>query len=308
MKRYCIYFNYCNYLIFYMRKNLTFIIAALIVCMTFAQRSAAQQLDTLYLSDLYVTHVVFNTELVYAIPSNEDDIVGQIVEQSRNILALRAVTPFETTASVSVLESNGTLRTFILKYRQHPDKLIVNYKTDNRPADGGQSSTNVGVVPAAGAAGNSPGGSVSVMRKADAPKLSEVVGYPQQLYHLCDRRQKVGVLCENIFAYSDITYIVLSLENGSGVSYSTGNPIFVIEELGHARQTIIPEPVTMEIRNRVGGLSAAPGRKERAAYSLDKISLSDNQVLKIYIYEEGGQRNFMLSLTARDVNLAPIPR
>jgi len=37
---------------------------------------------------------------------------------------------------------------------------------------------------------------------------------------------------------------------------------------------------------------------------MDKITLSNDQVLRIYPYETGGSRNFVLTLTAKDINNA----
>lgn len=50
------------------------------------------------------------------------------------------------------------------------------------------------------------------------------------------------------------------------------------------------------------------GPETRIAYSLDKITLSDDQVLKIYLYESNGQRNLVLTLTPDDVNLSRRPK
>ena len=44
----------------------------------------------------------------------------------------------------------------------------------------------------------------------------------------------------------------------------------------------------------------------RMAYSFDKLTLADDQVLKVYLYEEGGQRNLVMTITARDINKARI--
>ena len=57
-------------------------------------------------------------------------------------------------------------------------------------------------------------------------------------------------------------------------------------------------------KNRHGSLSAAPGETVRIAYSFDKLTLASDQVLKVYLYEEGGQRNLEITLSAKDINHA----
>ena len=116
----------------------------------------------------------------------------------------------------------------------------------------------------------------------------------------------ISVLCENIFAYSDITYIVLSLKNSSGVSYDISDATFVIESKNKGKRTVVFDK-TVFPRSRYGSLSAGPGEVSRIAYSFDKMTLSKDQVLRIYFYESSGQRNMSLSVDTNDINKATRP-
>ncbi len=40
----------------------------------------------------------------------------------------------------------------------------------------------------------------------------------------------------------------------------------------------------------------------RIVYSFDKVTLAKGQVFRIYFYEDGGPRNFVLSFGAKDLN------
>ena len=88
----------------------------------------AQEVDTLHLSTLYTTHVVFRSDLVYADLSNTRLVAAKIVDQNRTMLALKAREPFEVPSSVSALESDGTIHTFVVAYREHPDRLVVDMR------------------------------------------------------------------------------------------------------------------------------------------------------------------------------------
>ena len=74
----------------------------------------AQEVDTLHLSTLYTTHVVFRSDLVYADLSNTRLVAAKIVDQNRTMLALKAREPFDVPSSVSALESDGTIHTFVV--------------------------------------------------------------------------------------------------------------------------------------------------------------------------------------------------
>ena len=57
-------------------------------------------------------------------------------------------------------------------------------------------------------------------------------------------------------------------------------------------------------KNRHGSLSTGAGQKQIMVYSLDKQTLSENQVIKVYLYEEGGQRSLEMTIDTKDINKA----
>ena len=96
----------------------------------------AQGVDTLHLSTLYTTHVVFRSDLVYADLSNTRLVAAKIVDQNRTMLALKAREPFDVPSSVSALESDGTIHTFVVAYREHPDRLVVDMRGNRQQKSG----------------------------------------------------------------------------------------------------------------------------------------------------------------------------
>ena len=111
------------------------------------------------------------------------------------------------------------------------------------------------------------------------------------------------VLCENIISYSDMTYIVLSLENRSSVSYNVTDATSVVESKKKSKRYVVFEK-TLFPKNRHGSLSTGAGQKQIMVYSLEKQTLSENQVIKVYLYEEGGQRNLEMTIDTKDINKA----
>lgn len=265
-----------------------------------AAAAAHAQVDTVYISTLYTTHIVFATDLTYADLSNQRDIAGKIVEQNKNMLAIKARNTFSTTASVTALESNGNIHTFILANDENTKHLIVDTRTSKTPQQSSASYDS--------RQGSSPSGfAVSNLRAQDAPLLSDVITYKQSLFHVSKKVSNIRLTCENIFSYSDITYVVLHLKNESGVSYEAADATFIVESRNKGKRKIVYEQ-NLYPKNRFGTLTAPPGAETRIAYSLEKITLSDDQVLKVYLYESNGQRNLALTLSPDDVNLAKRPK
>ena len=262
-----------------MKRLIILLISALSAGVCFAQT------DTLKISSAYTTHLIFSSDIVYADLSSPVDVVAKIIEQNRNLLAVKARGPFENSTSISALESNGTMHTFIVGYDPYPEQLVIDMRA-NRASEQESSHREVGR------------GS-----KADAPELSEMTTARQKLFHIGARRYGITLLCEEIVSYSDITFVLLSVRNRSSVSYNVTDGTFVMESKKKGKRAVSFEK-GIQPKNRHGSLSAAPGETVRIAYSFDKLTLASDQVLKVYLYEEGGQRNLEITLSARDINNA----
>ena len=121
-----------------MKRAFTILISLLTFISAYAQN------DTLWLSDAYTTHMIFSTDITYADLSNSRIVAAKIVEQNRNILALKARGPFLESTSVSALEANGTMHTYIVRYDENPKSLIVDIrKRDSDALMGSSSGRNV---------------------------------------------------------------------------------------------------------------------------------------------------------------------
>lgn len=313
-----------------MRRFICIILAVILPSLAFRASANQENIDRVYISELFTTHIVFSTDITYADVSNLKDVAVKIVEQNRNTLALKAKAPFNTKASVTVLESNGIIHTYILEYCKEPEQLVLDIRgteaqaeyrmvtVEERRRAAATAQPPVAPTTVSDAPGDSrkrdgddfgevTGRHVSNLRKRDAPLLKEVIEYPQGLFHISRKEQRIGLTCENIFAYSDITYVVLRLDNESGVSFEARDAMFVIEDGTRGKRKITAEPVSLLPKNRYGSLTAAPGQSARIGYTFEKITLSKDKKLNIYLYEKDGQRTVTLTLTPKDVNLAEKP-
>lgn len=255
-----------------------------------ALQAAAQHVpDTLRISDLYTSHVIFNTDLIYADLSNSQSTAAKIIEQSKNMMALKARAPFSQPMSVSALESNGHMHTFIVVYDKQPGTLVFDLRAgDDDPVEstGKQKSDGAGLF-----------------RKGDAPLLKDVTRADQQLWHIFAKQYDIEVSCINILSYSDITYMVFCLKNKSGVSYECSDATFVIESRKKTKKSVVYDK-NLFPKSRYGTISCAPGETTRIGYCLEKTSLANDQVMRVYFYEQGGQRELVLTVDARDINKA----
>lgn len=142
--------------------------------------------------------------------------------------------------------------------------------------------------------------------KSNAPSIETVMKIPQEIFHIADRDYRLTVMCDNIFAYSDMTYIILSLENGSAIGFDAGDAMFTIETR-RKRKAELSTDKNVWPKSSYGTLSCQPGGVTMVGYTFPKITLLKSQVLKAYIYEKGGNRNMTLTFTDRDLNYAVAP-
>lgn len=267
-----------------MKRTITFITAILVSLASFAQA------DTLRLSSSFTTHVIFPTDLAYVDLSDTYLVAAMIVEQSKNVLALKACQPFSGATSVTAIESNRQIHPFIVVYDPAPKDLVVDFSRSTQGASAEPAATTPVSVP------------VQPKQKPQH-SMEEIYDMPQGVFHITRKENEIGVVCENIVSYGDVLYMVLSLENKSSTDYRIEGATFCIEPKKKAERTALqPKPVFA--RNRYGNLSAAPGQKSREVYSFDKMTLQKGQVLRIYFYESDDQRNIILDIDWKDLNNA----
>lgn len=274
-----------------------------------AAQSSMQNLRTIEIGLLGTTHILFTSDLTYVDISMPRYISAKIVDASKNMLALKAKEKFDFVTTISALEANGTMHTFYVRFNENPASLLV----DTRIADGEDSSAgtvNTQVRPETPAPGN---GSVSVITddtsnfgRSNAPTLEEVIRLPRSIYHVVDKKYRITSYVSNIYAYSDLIYIVIGIENGSDIGYNAGEAQLTIETKRESAKSLSSDK-KLWIKSSYGTLSVAPRSSSFICYSVPKFTLEKNEVLKIYLYENGGTRHFVHILTSEDVNYAVPP-
>lgn len=286
------------------RFTLVFVSLCLFSLVSFAQR------DTVYLSTAFTTHIIYPTDITYADISDTKLVVAKVVQQNMNMIALKAREPFDGCTSVSTLESNGHIHTYIVAYKEHPDQLVIDEREDaaltmQSPEKLG--ITQLGNTPKADGLTSLNSTNASTWKGGAVPVLSELITANRDLYHIACSDYGISVACENIWSYNDITYIILSVTNLSGISYNISDPSFVIESKKNSKKTVNYN-TPLIARSKYGTLTAPPNTRARMVLTLDKMTLSRDQILKIYFYEDGGQRNLSLTLDTKDINAAiPLP-
>ena len=240
----------------------------------------AQTPDTLFISTSQVVHLRFASELKY-VNLGSRDIVAKIVDGSKDFVAVKAREAFGECTSMSCLEASGAMHTFIVAYREHPPRLEI----DTRSAQS---------LPSFSPSNADGGPSASF-------NFEEISNMKQELYHIGTRGYGIDILCENIFVKDDVLFLLISLKNGSAVSYELSAPRFAVESKRRTKRGLQYEKAVFPKQSYGLGV-VQPEDVGKLVFTFDKIALTRGQVFRVYFYEKGGARNFVLTLTAGDVN------
>lgn len=300
---------------------------------------AQQEIKTIEIGKLSVTHILFTSDLTYVNIASPGVIAAKVVDSSKNMLALQALSEFDFQTTVSALEANGTMHTFYVCYNASPALLLVdtrissatvsgNMNTQIRPdsqSDSPTSTADVAVRQADAASGSASesqvnvlaapisGGGVNVTStetsnfgRVNAPTIEEVMRKGRSLYHITDKCYGIEADCINIFAYSDQIYLVLSLINRSDIGYDAGDAQFTVETKKVSSKTLQSDKPVW-IKSSYGKLACGPNAMTKIGYTIPKLTLQKNEVLRVYIYEKDGTRNLFLTLDSKDINYAVSP-
>lgn len=292
-----------------MKRNLFIAIAALL---SLAYSAGAQQIDTIEVSDLYTTYIRYPIELVAAERSDMENIIGEIVPQSPNMVRLRANGEFDRTSNLSVIDSRGYFHTFYIKFNRYPATTYY----DKSGAETEQVPSPSPVKEKKGKGGSSaasqsaqPGGAgiyVADLLRKDTPILQDIIGTQQTLYHLSARKGRVSATVENVFSYSDKIYIVIRVDNKSGISFESEGATFTLVTMSRSKKKPLNVSNIMP-KSRFGSLTVAPGESSKIAYSFEKIALAGDQVFEVSVPETNGAREILVQLAPDDINRAMRP-
>lgn len=305
------------------------------------QQQPGQKMLTVEIGLLSTTHVLFTSDLTYVDISKPDVIAAKVVDASKNMLAIKAQCEFDFVTTVSALEANGTMHTFYVKFNANPSALVIDTRVTDTP-EVAQVNTQVrpentqvqdspspardgrgrgrdrdrgrnrgrdrdrGQDPAPANGVNVTSSQTSNFGRGNAPTLEEVMHKPYGLYHIVDKCYRLEASCVNVFAYSDQTYIVLTLKNRSDIGYEAGDAQFTVETKRQTSKTLSTDKAVWP-KSSFGTLSCSPNSETMICYSVPKLTLQKNEVLRIYIYEKGGNRNLFLTLDDKDINYAVSP-
>ena len=95
----------------------------------------------------------------------------------------------------------------------------------------------------------------------------------QELYHIGTRGYGIDTLCENIFVKDDVLFLLISLKNGSAVSYELLAPRFAVESKRRTKRGLQYEKAVFPKQSYGLGV-VQPEDVGKMVFTIDKIALT----------------------------------
>lgn len=229
-------------------------------------------------------HIIFPASIRYVDLGSNNIIAGK-AGTSENILRVKAaVRQFETETNMAVITEEGSYYTFNVRFADEPEKLNIEMKDFMHD----------------GIATNRPNNSMEIYLQelgSESPRLVYLIN--RSIYkndkrlvkHIGSKRFVIQYLLKGIYSHNNQLYLHTSIKNSSNVPFDVDFVRMKIVDKKIAKQTAIQEMVIYPLRaynfiSTVGG-----NQTERTVFTIDKITIPNDKLLIIELFEKNGGRN-----------------
>ena len=122
--------------------------------------------------------------------------------------------------------------------------------------------------------------------------------------HIGCKKYNIQVLLQSFYINKDFLYLDLSFRNYSDISFDIDFIHFKIADKKVSRRTAMQENQIIPIRTYKDLNSIAGNGKERNIYVLPKVTLSNNKILVVDIYERNVERHQSFRISHKDLSKA----
>ncbi|WP_261511572.1 conjugative transposon protein TraN [Chryseobacterium paludis] len=240
------------------------------------------------------THLIFPSAIRYVDLGSENITAGK-AESVENVLRVKAaVRGFTDETNFSVVTEDGKFYNFNVRYSEYPDTLTVNLSKDRK-----NSKDNISTA--------TEGEALFKELGTDAPALSYLVMatiYKRNkrfVRHIGAESFGIKVLLKGIYTLNGKLFFYLEFNNATNIPFTIDFISFKVVDKKISKRTVIQERTVkplgeyMELKE-VAGIST-----ERNVYLLEQLTIPDDKVLVIEIFEKHGGRHQMLNIENEDL-------
>lgn len=229
-------------------------------------------------------HILFPAAVQYVDLGSNDIIAGR-ASGAENVVRIKAaVAGFPGETNCSVITADGSFYSFIVRYADEPERLSVEMDDWLRKNPTGEYANDRMFVRLSELGGETPVLVNRIMYSVYKKNASDIKSVGSKQFG-------IESLLKGVYIHKDLMYFHIAVRNTSNVSYDMDFIRFKIVDKKVAKRTAVQETYVNPVRvysqqNTVDGKSTV-----RNVFVFPKMTLPDDKVLTVEIFEKGGGRH-----------------
>lgn len=242
------------------------------------------------------THLIFPSAIRYVDLGNENITAGK-VEGAGNVLRVKAtVRDFEEETNLSVITEEGRFYSFNVRYSIYPEILNVDFLKS-------RSDTTNGLVK------EGTPDDVALFNELgnDPPALAQLAMktiYKQDkrfIRHIGAESFGIRFLLKGIYTQNGKLYFHTQIYNATNIPFTIDFLVFKVADKKVAKRTVIQERIVEPLRTFRDWTEIEGKSNERNVFLLEKLTIPDDKLLLIEIFEKNGGRHQVLTIENNDL-------
>lgn len=243
------------------------------------------------------SHLIFPSPVRY-VDLGSDNLIAGKAEDAENVLRVKAaVRDFQTETNLSVICNDGSLYAFNVIYSNEPEQLTVEMQDFlNSKAMNGLN--------------NSPGNKSTVYFSElgnESPLLVQLItktiwhNNKREIKHIGSKNFGVQFLLRGLYTHSGLLYFHTLINNQSNMFCNVDFITFKVVDKKIAKRTAIQEVELQPVRSFNDVKSIRGNTTERSVFVLQQVTLPNDKVLLVTLFEQNGGRHQTFILENEDL-------
>ena len=215
-------------------------------------------------------HILFPSEVKY-VDLGSFDIIADKATGAENVVRIKAaVKGFEGETNFSVITADGCFYSFNVVYKDEPAQLSIemeDWLRDN-PELGGETPLVVNRI-------------MYTLYKKNK----------RDIRHIGCKKYGIQTLLKGLYINNDLLYLHTSLRNTSDISFDIDYIRFKVVDKKVAKRTAMQENFIEPVRTYNRLITVDGKATVRGIFVLPKLTLPDDKLLVVEVYEKGGARH-----------------
>lgn len=229
-------------------------------------------------------HILFPSEVKY-VDLGSFDIIADKATGAENVVRIKAaVKGFEGETNFSVITADGCFYSFNVVYKDEPAQLSIemeDWLRDN---------------PEGGIAGDRMFVKLKELG-GETPLVVNRIMYmlykknKRDIRHIGCKKYGIQTLLKGLYINNDLLYLHTSLRNSSDISFDIDYIRFKVVDKKVAKRTAMQENFIEPVRTYNRLITVDGKATVRGIFVLPKLTLPDDKLLVVEVYEKGGARH-----------------